>query len=79
MTQFQFDAIVKTVEVGAPALANELNNSLNDLVVERNNLADENEKLKKELEDYKSKEAECSCNEECSCDEPAVCETVAEE
>lgn len=65
MTQYQFDTIVKVLESGAPALANELANSLNDLVVERNNLAEENDKLKKDLENA----TKC---DNCSCD----CETV---
>lgn len=38
MTQFQFDMICKIIESGAPALANELCNSLNDLVVDYNKL-----------------------------------------
>lgn len=46
MTQFQFDLICKIIESGAPALANELCGSLNDLVIDRNNLAKENEELK---------------------------------
>ena len=43
MNQFQFDAIVKIVESGAPALANELCNSLNDLVNDYNVLLKEKE------------------------------------
>ena len=39
MTQFQFDMICKIIQNGAPALANELCNSLNDLVVDYNKLA----------------------------------------
>ena len=46
MTQLQFEMICKIIETGAPALAEELCNSLNDLVVERNNLAQEVEVLK---------------------------------
>ena len=63
MTQYQFDTIVKVLESGAPALANELANSLNDLVVERNNLAEENAKLKQDLEDA-TKCDNCDCCEE---------------
>lgn len=38
MTQFEFDVIVKLVENGAPALARELCGSLNDLVIEYNQM-----------------------------------------
>lgn len=38
MTQFEFDVIVKLIENGAPALAHELCGSLNDLVVEYNQI-----------------------------------------
>lgn len=38
MTQFEFDVIVKLIENGAPALARELCGSLNDLVVEYNQM-----------------------------------------
>ena len=41
MTQFQFDAIVKIIQSGAPALANELCNALNNLVNEHNKLLKE--------------------------------------
>ena len=61
MTQYQFDTIVKVLESGVPALANELANSLNDLVVERNNLAEENDKLKKYLENA-TKCDNCNCD-----------------
>ena len=40
MTQFQFDMICKVIQSGAPALANELCNSLNDLVVDYNKLTE---------------------------------------
>ena len=46
MTQLQFELICKIVQNGAPALAEELCGSLNDLVVDRNRLAEENERLK---------------------------------
>jgi hypothetical protein len=41
MTQFEFDVIVKLIENGAPALAHELCGSLNDLVVEYNQIRQE--------------------------------------
>ena len=41
MTQFEFDVIVKVVENGAPALARELCGSLNDLVIEYNQMKQE--------------------------------------
>jgi hypothetical protein len=41
MTQFEFDVIVKLVENGAPALARELCGSLNDLVIEYNQMKQE--------------------------------------
>lgn len=46
MTQFQFDAICKIIEVGAPALANELCGALQGLVQTCNAALDENAKLK---------------------------------
>jgi hypothetical protein len=46
MTQFQFDAICKIVEVGAPALANELCGALQSLVKAYNTLSEENATLK---------------------------------
>ena len=49
MTQLQFEMICEIVHAGASALANNLNNSLNDLVVERNKLAKENEELKAQI------------------------------
>ena len=41
MTQFEFDVIVKLVENGAPVLARELCGSLNDLVIEYNQMKQE--------------------------------------
>ena len=46
MTQWEFDTIIKTLEIGTPVLYETLGNSLNNLVVERNVLAKENEELK---------------------------------
>lgn len=42
MTQFQFDMIIKVIERGAPALADELCTSLNDLVNAYNAIRNEN-------------------------------------
>lgn len=53
MTQFQFEMICKVIESGAPALSNELCSSLNDLVVDRNQLAKQVEDLKSQLEQSK--------------------------
>lgn len=50
MTQFQFEVICKVIESGAPALSNELCSSLNDLVVDRNQLAKQVEDLKSQLD-----------------------------
>lgn len=50
MTQFQFDLICKIINAGAPALAEELCNSLGTLVQAYNNVVTENEKLKADLE-----------------------------
>lgn len=49
MTQFQFDTICNIIRSGAPALANELCSSLNDLVVDRNQLAQQVEDLQLQL------------------------------
>ena len=46
MTQYQFDTIMKVIENGAPALASELCNSLNDLVNDYNALRKEKENEK---------------------------------
>ena len=50
MTQWEFDTILKTLEIGTPVLYKTLGTSLNNLVIERNNLDEENKKLKKQLE-----------------------------
>ena len=44
MNQYQFDTIMKVIENGAPALANELCGSLNDLVNDYNALREEKDK-----------------------------------
>ena len=54
MTQFQFDMICKIIESGAPALANELNGSLNDLVQDYNKCIKENDVLKAQVEALKN-------------------------
>ena len=46
MTQWEFDTIIKTLEIGTPVLYETLGNSLNNLVIERNTFAKENEELK---------------------------------
>ena len=53
MTQFQFDTICSIIRSGAPALSNELCNSLNDLVVDRNQLAQQVETLQSQLQNSK--------------------------
>lgn len=50
MTQWEFDTILKILEIGTPVLYKTLGSSLNNLVIERNNLDEENKKLKKQLE-----------------------------
>lgn len=50
MNQFQFDAILKIIEQGAPVLYKELATALNNLVVERNTFEQENTELKAKLE-----------------------------
>lgn len=50
MTQLQFEIIYKIIENGAPALANDLCNALNDLVVDRNNLAKQLEEIQASAE-----------------------------
>ena len=47
MTQFQFELICKSLQSGVPALADELCDSLNDLVVDRNQLAAKVEEFEK--------------------------------
>lgn len=58
MTQFQFDSILKIIELGAPVLYQDLGNALNDLVVERNKFEQENRDLKARLETVKGYEME---------------------
>ena len=53
MTQFQFDTICNIIRSGAPAFANELCSSLNDLVVDRNQLAQQVENLQSQLQNSK--------------------------
>lgn len=50
MTQQQFEIICKIIENGAPALANELCSALNNLVIDRNNLAKQLEEIQKSAE-----------------------------
>lgn len=50
MTQWQFSTISKLVESGAPALANELLNALNEFVNDYNKTIEENSKMKQQLE-----------------------------
>ena len=50
MTQQQFEIICKIIENGAPALANELCSALNNLVIDRNNLAKQLEEIKESAE-----------------------------
>jgi cell shape-determining protein MreC len=57
MTQFQFDLICKILSAGAPALADELCNSLNTLVQSYNATAEENEQLRIQLAEATSKTA----------------------
>lgn len=67
MTQFQFDMICKIIESGAPALAPELTESLNSLIVDRNGLAKDNVALKTQLDQILASQ-ECGdekCSEDC--------------
>lgn len=52
MTQWQFSTISKLVESGAPALANELLNALNEFVNDYNKTIEENSKMKQQLESF---------------------------
>ena len=54
MTQFQFDVICKIIEIGAPALANELCGALDAFVQSYNEIAKENSDLKAQLETLNS-------------------------
>lgn len=54
MTQWEYDTIIMALEGGVPALAERLGLSLQNLVKERNDLAEENEELK-------SSKCDCSC------------------
>lgn len=53
MNQFQFDIILKIIEQGAPVLYKDLATALNNLVVERNSLDQENKDLRAQLEELK--------------------------
>ena len=50
MNQWQYDTIKKIVESGSPALCNELNSSLTELVNLCNSLTQENNLLKEKVE-----------------------------
>ena len=57
MTQWQFDTTLKIIELGAPILYQELGGALNNLIVERNKLDQENKELKAQLEAFQKPEA----------------------
>lgn len=52
MTQWQYDTILKIISEGSPVLYNNLGKALDDLVVERNKLVEENESLQKKIDNY---------------------------
>ena len=58
MTQFQYDAIIKIICSGAPALADELCESFANVVRERNNFKEEVDELKKYIRNSKESEEE---------------------
>lgn len=49
MTQFQYDAIVAIIKNGAPALANELISSIDNVIRANAQLAKENKKLNEKI------------------------------
>ena len=70
MTQFEFDVICKVVENGAPALANQLINSLSNVINEYNSAVAENAALKAEVERLRSEPCDdCECPNEKCCEE----------
>ena len=67
MTQWEYDTILMALDGGVPALADKLGLALQNLVNERNKFAEDNEKLKKEVESLKADK--CCCGEaDCSCE-----------
>ena len=56
MTQFQFDSILKIIELGAPALYEDLGGALKNLVGEASRVFEENEKLKVQLKELQNTE-----------------------
>ena len=49
MTQFQYDAIIAVIKNGAPALANELIGSIDNVIRANAQLAKENKKLNEKI------------------------------
>lgn len=77
MTQFQFDMICSIINSGAPALANELIGALSNMVSTANQIAEENAKLKAELERRDADcEEPCKCEGKCSSCDDKACEAV---
>lgn len=64
MNQLQFEMIMKVIQNGAPALADELCGALANLVNDRNKLAEENKQMKKEKEDAQSEPTEAPTPDE---------------
>ena len=54
MNQWEYNTIIAVLDQGAPALAEVLSKSLENLILERNQLAKENEELK-------ASKCDCSC------------------
>jgi hypothetical protein len=63
MTQLQFDMTCKIVQNGAPALADELCGSLNNLIVDYNRMAEQLKAAQEAIEQYKEISKDENVNE----------------
>lgn len=54
MTQFQYDAIMKILQNGAPALCQELAQSVSQVITDNNTLTKEKEELTKKVQELEA-------------------------
>ncbi len=54
MTQFQYDAIMKILQNGAPALCQELAQSISQVITDNSTLAKEKEELTKKVQELEA-------------------------
>lgn len=52
MTQWQYETILKIISEGAPVLYNNVGKALDDLILERNKLVEDNKSLQEKVDNY---------------------------